>query len=78
VKDALRKGKRLHIVHYDWFEFSTVYEKKQPEKEYSMRAILAEQQAARREKARVEQGKRNAEKFVNTSQSRQSICYSHD
>ncbi|KAL6414720.1 hypothetical protein AUP68_01252 [Ilyonectria robusta] len=67
VKDALKRGKRFHIVHYDWFEFSTVHDKRQPETEYSMRNILAKQNASKREQARIEKGKRNGEKFVNTN-----------
>lgn len=67
VKEALKRGKRLHIVHFDWFEFSTVKEKRQPERDYSMRIFLAKQNAARRELARIEKGKRDGEKFVNTS-----------
>lgn len=67
VKDALKRGKRFHIVHYDWFEFSTVQEKRLPEMEYSMRNILAKQNASKREQARIDKGKRDGEKFVNTS-----------
>lgn len=67
VKDALKRGKRFHIVHYDWFEFSTVQEKRLPETEYSMRNILAKQNASKREHARIEKGKKDGEKFVNTS-----------
>ncbi|KND92353.1 hypothetical protein TOPH_03147 [Tolypocladium ophioglossoides CBS 100239] len=67
VKDALTRGKRFHIVHYDWFEFSTVYEKRQPERDYSMRNYLAKQNAAKREQAQIERGKKEGEKFVNTN-----------
>ncbi|PNY24566.1 Uncharacterized protein TCAP_05496 [Tolypocladium capitatum] len=67
VEDALKRGKRFHIVHYDWFEFSTVYEKRQPERNYSMRNYLAKQNAAKREQARIERGKKEGEKFVNTN-----------
>lgn len=63
------KNKSIHIVHYDWFEFSTVENKKYPEKEYSMREIIAHERAIEREEARIEKGKRDAEKFVNTSRS---------
>ncbi|POR36068.1 Uncharacterized protein TPAR_03727 [Tolypocladium paradoxum] len=67
VKDALKRGKRFHIVHYDWFVFSTVYEKREPERSYSMRNYLAKQNAAKRELARIERGKKEGEKFVNTN-----------
>ncbi|KAF7538435.1 hypothetical protein G7Z17_g12641 [Cylindrodendrum hubeiense] len=67
VKDALKRGKHFHIVHYDWFEFSTVQEKREPEREYSMRNILAKQNASKREQARIEKGKKDGEKFVNTN-----------
>ncbi|KAK7415865.1 hypothetical protein QQX98_005554 [Neonectria punicea] len=67
VKEALKRGKALHIVHYDWFEFSTVQEKRQSEREYSMRNILAKQNALRREQARIEKGKKDGEKSVNTN-----------
>ncbi|KPM36801.1 hypothetical protein AK830_g9752 [Neonectria ditissima] len=67
VKQALKRGKGLHIVHYDWFEFSTVQEKRQPERDYSMRNILAKQNALRGEEARIEKGKKDGEKFVNTT-----------
>ncbi|KJZ72856.1 hypothetical protein HIM_07800 [Hirsutella minnesotensis 3608] len=67
VKEALKRGKRFHIVHYDWFEFSTVYEKKQAEAEYSMRSIAAKKLAAQRERARIERGIREGDKFVNTN-----------
>ncbi|KAK7428933.1 hypothetical protein QQZ08_004550 [Neonectria magnoliae] len=67
VKEALKRGNCLHIVHYDWFEFSTVQEKRQSEREYSMRNILAKQNALRREQARIEKGKKDGEKFVNTN-----------
>ncbi|KAM0436064.1 hypothetical protein ACHAPT_002956 [Fusarium lateritium] len=67
VKDALKRGKRFHIIHCDWFEFSTVKNKRLPEKDFSMRNILAKQNAKRRELARLEKGKRDGEKFVNTT-----------
>ncbi|KAL7930024.1 hypothetical protein V8C35DRAFT_330763 [Trichoderma chlorosporum] len=67
VKEALARGKRQHIVHCDWFEISAVNEKRQPEREYSMRNILAKQNAAKREQARVERGKREGERAVNTN-----------
>lgn len=69
VVEALRRGRRCHIVHHDWFEFSTVWENKEPEAEYSMRRVLAERNAAKREQARVERGKKEGERFVNTSAS---------
>ncbi|KAH7326412.1 hypothetical protein B0I35DRAFT_508625 [Stachybotrys elegans] len=67
VREALKRGKRLHILHHDWFEFSTVGEKRQPERDYSMRAQLAKENAARREAMRKEKGRRDGEKFVNTN-----------
>ncbi|UKZ82310.1 hypothetical protein TrVFT333_010096 [Trichoderma virens FT-333] len=66
-KEALARGKRQHIVHCDWFEISAVNEKRQPEREYSMRNILAKQNAAKREQARIERGKREGERAVNTN-----------
>lgn len=69
VKLALKRNKRLHIVHYDWFEFSTVAEKRLPEREFSMRNFQAKQRAKERERAKIEKGKRDGEKFVNTSMS---------
>ncbi|KAH6605119.1 anthranilate synthase component ii [Trichoderma cornu-damae] len=67
IKEALARGKRQHIVHCDWFEISAVNEKKQPEREYSMRNILAKQNAAKREQARIEKGRREGERAVNTN-----------
>ncbi|VUC34266.1 unnamed protein product [Clonostachys rosea] len=67
VQQALKRGKRFHIVHFDWFEFSAVQEKKQPEKEYSMRVLLAKQKAREREERRIEKGIKDEEKFVNTN-----------
>ncbi|ODA81176.1 hypothetical protein RJ55_04140 [Drechmeria coniospora] len=66
-RDALKRGKRFHIVHSDWFEFSVVQEKKLPENEYSMKRMLAKQNATEREKARLERGRRHGDKFVNTN-----------
>lgn len=67
VKEALARGKQQHIVHCDWFEISAVNDKKEPERDYSMRNILAKQNAAKRELARIEKGKREGERAVNTS-----------
>ncbi|KAJ4264890.1 hypothetical protein NW762_005133 [Fusarium torreyae] len=67
VKEGLKRSRGFHIVHCDWFEFSTVQNKRIPEAEYSMRNILAKQNAKKREKERIEKGKREAEKFVNTN-----------
>ncbi|UNI21394.1 hypothetical protein JDV02_007388 [Purpureocillium takamizusanense] len=67
VKEALKRGNRAHIVHFDWFEISAVNEKRQHESEYSMRDVLAKKNAARRERERVERGKREGERFVNTN-----------
>ncbi|KAH8122001.1 hypothetical protein FP744_10003232 [Trichoderma asperellum] len=67
IKEALARGKRHHIVHCDWFEISAVNDKKEPERDYSMRNILAKQNAAKREQARIERGKREGERAVNTN-----------
>ncbi|KAL7918925.1 hypothetical protein ACQKWADRAFT_330145 [Trichoderma austrokoningii] len=67
IKEALARGKKQHIVHCDWFEISAVNDKKRPEREYSMRNILAKQNAAKRELARIERGKREGERAVNTN-----------
>ncbi|KAM5359094.1 hypothetical protein ACJZ2D_014737 [Fusarium nematophilum] len=67
VREALERGKSCHLVHLDWFEFSTVKEKRQPEQLYSMRSIHAKHKAKKREQARIEKGKRDGEKFVNTN-----------
>ncbi|KAF5546361.1 hypothetical protein FNAPI_8869 [Fusarium napiforme] len=67
VRKALKLGKGIHVVHCDWFEYSTVKNKKLPEADYSMRSLIAKENAKKREKARVEKGKRNAEKFVDTN-----------
>lgn len=75
VKEALKRGKRLHIVHHDWFEFSAVHEKREHERDYSMRNILAKQNFAKREKARIEKGKLDGEKFVNTSKNSNYYLY---
>ncbi|KAL7823451.1 hypothetical protein V8C26DRAFT_425534 [Trichoderma gracile] len=66
-KEALVRGKKQHIVHCDWFEISAVNDKKLPEREYSMRSILAKQNAAKREQPRIERGKREGERAVNTN-----------
>ncbi|PTB67857.1 hypothetical protein BBK36DRAFT_1114447 [Trichoderma citrinoviride] len=68
IKEALTRGaKKQHIVHCDWFEISAVNDKRQPEREYSMRNILAKQNAAKREQARIERGRREGERAVNTN-----------
>ncbi|KAM0476708.1 hypothetical protein ACHAPX_006129 [Trichoderma viride] len=67
IKEALARGKQQHIVHCDWFEISAVNDKKQPERDYSMRNILAKQNAAKRELARIEKGKREGERAINTN-----------
>ncbi|QYT04306.1 BRCT domain-containing protein [Trichoderma simmonsii] len=67
LKEALAHGKRQHIVHCDWFEISAVNEKREPEREYSMRNIIAKQNAEKRERARIEKGKREGERAVNTN-----------
>ncbi|PTB74256.1 hypothetical protein M440DRAFT_1380964 [Trichoderma longibrachiatum ATCC 18648] len=67
IKEALARGKKQHIVHCDWFEISAVNDKKLPEREYSMRNILAKQNAVKREQARIERGKREGERAVNTN-----------
>ena len=67
--DAKKRGKRIHIVHYDWFEFSVVLEERQPEREYSMRDKKAKENAIKREKDKMERGKREAIKSVDSSKS---------
>lgn len=68
MKEALHfKERKLRIVHCDWFEESAVHNRRLPEVEYSMRRREAERRAAEREERRVERGKANGEKFVNTS-----------
>ncbi|PHH62691.1 hypothetical protein CDD81_6760 [Ophiocordyceps australis] len=67
VREALKRGKRFHLVHYDWFSVSTVCEKRQPEREYSMRSILAKQNAARRDEARILRGRKQGERMVNSN-----------
>ncbi|KAH7143949.1 hypothetical protein EDB81DRAFT_857361 [Dactylonectria macrodidyma] len=67
VREALKRGKRFHIVHCDWFMFSAMTEQRQPEREYSMRNIIAKQNAAKREQARIEKGKKEGEKFINAN-----------
>lgn len=81
MKEALKRGRSFHIVHHDWFEFSTVEERRLSEKEYSMRNILSREKAAQRDKARIEKGKRDGERFVNTSKSSASLgsrFHNHD
>ena len=67
VKAALKRERRPYIVHCDWFELSAVDEKKLPEREYSMSNFQAEQRAKQRELQRIEKGRRDGERFVNTS-----------
>ncbi|KAF4454093.1 hypothetical protein F53441_3330 [Fusarium austroafricanum] len=67
IRQALKLGKGMHIIHCDWFEFSAARNKKLPEADFSMRNIIAKENAIKREKARIEKGKRDAEKFVNTN-----------
>lgn len=59
--------KDVHVVHYDWFEFSAVKEKRLPESEYSMRNIAAEKRARKRELERKERGRIQGIKAVNSS-----------
>ncbi|KAF4986923.1 hypothetical protein FGRMN_10618 [Fusarium graminum] len=66
IREALKR-KRVNIIHVDWFEFSTVKNAKLDESDYSMRNIQAKDNAKKRERARREKGRRNGEKFVNTS-----------
>ncbi|KAJ4150952.1 hypothetical protein LMH87_011679 [Akanthomyces muscarius] len=65
VKQVLKGHKRIHIVHYDWLEFSAVFNKRLPEREYSMRSILAKKRAEQRERNRQENGRREGERGVN-------------
>lgn len=74
VQQALKERKRLHVLHFDWYEFSCTNNKKEPEKEYSMRQKLAAEKAKEREKARAERGRREGLRFVNTSKSHAFIC----
>ncbi|KIL95272.1 hypothetical protein FAVG1_00008 [Fusarium avenaceum] len=66
VKEALKR-KRVYIVHCDWFEFSTTKNKRLAEADYSMRSLQAKENAKRRETERLEKGRRNGQKFVNTN-----------
>ncbi|TQW00388.1 anthranilate synthase component II [Cordyceps javanica] len=65
VKKVLQNYKRVHIVHYDWLEFSAVANRRLPEWEYSMRNIVAKERAEKREKNRQESGRREGERGVN-------------
>jgi hypothetical protein len=67
VKQALKRHKNFPIIHCDWYEFSTVQNKRLPEKDYSMRSLQAKLNAKRREKERWEKGIQQGKKFVNTS-----------
>ncbi|ATY63413.1 brct domain containing [Cordyceps militaris] len=67
VKQVLKDHKRVHIVHYDWLEFSTVFNKRLPEREYSMRSILAEERAEQRERNRKENGRLEAAGVLKTN-----------
>ncbi|KAL3593743.1 hypothetical protein FPOAC2_08044 [Fusarium poae] len=67
IKQALERHKNFPIIHCDWFEFSTVNDKRLPEKDYSMRSLQAKQNAKRREKERWEKGIQQGKKFVNTN-----------
>ncbi|OAQ99642.1 hypothetical protein LLEC1_03337 [Akanthomyces lecanii] len=62
VKQVLKEHKRIHIVHYDWLEFSAVFNKRLPEREYSMRSIFAKEKAEQRERNRQENGRREGER----------------
>ncbi|KAM0740232.1 hypothetical protein ACQRIT_005416 [Beauveria bassiana] len=65
VTKVLKDYKRIHIVHYDWLEFSAVANKRLPEREYSMRNILAKERAEKRERNRQENGRKEGERGVN-------------
>ncbi|KAL6913049.1 hypothetical protein ACHAPO_005000 [Fusarium lateritium] len=67
IKQALKRHKNFPIIHCDWFEFSTVNEKRLPERDYSMRSLQAKLNAKRREKERWEKGIQQGKKFVNTN-----------
>ncbi|KAJ4119922.1 hypothetical protein NW768_010512 [Fusarium equiseti] len=67
IKQALKRYKNFPIIHYDWYEFSTVQNKRLPEKDYSMRSLQAKLNAKRRERERWEKGIQQGKKFVNTS-----------
>lgn len=82
VRQALalgQMGRKVQIVHCDWFEESTVHNRKLPEHEYSMKKREAERRAAEREKKRIDRGIANGEKFVNTSRHSKKgavLCFS--
>ncbi|KAJ4012190.1 hypothetical protein NW752_004584 [Fusarium irregulare] len=67
IKQALKRHKNFPIIHCDWYEFSTVQNKRLPEKDYSMRSLQAKLNAKRREKERWEKGIQQGKKFVNTN-----------
>ncbi|PFH60382.1 hypothetical protein XA68_11045 [Ophiocordyceps unilateralis] len=69
VPRGLALGKSCHVVHHDWFEFSiaALREKKLPEREFCMRSRVDKTTAEQRHLARVERGKREGERFVNTN-----------
>ncbi|RBR03079.1 uncharacterized protein FIESC28_11806 [Fusarium coffeatum] len=67
IKQALKRHKNFPIIHCDWYEFSTVQNKRLPEKDYSMRSLQAKLNARRREKERWEKGIQQGKKFVNTT-----------
>ncbi|KAL4724929.1 hypothetical protein ACLX1H_008376 [Fusarium chlamydosporum] len=67
IKEALKRHKSLQIIHCDWYEFSTVQDKKLPERDYSMRSLQAKENAKRRERERWEKGIQQGKKFVNTN-----------
>ncbi|CEI68599.1 unnamed protein product [Fusarium venenatum] len=64
IKQALKRHKNFPIIHCDWFEFSTVNEKRLPERDYSMRSLQAKLNAKRREKERWEKGIQQGKKFI--------------
>ncbi|KAM3433534.1 hypothetical protein NHJ13734_006416 [Beauveria thailandica] len=83
VRQVLKDYKRVHIVHYDWLEFSAVANKRLPEREYSMRNILAKERAEKSERNRQENGRREGERGVNPTlfhiyQDRQFFSYQID
>ncbi|KAJ3487542.1 hypothetical protein NLG97_g6391 [Lecanicillium saksenae] len=61
----LRKGRFAEAFDEEVTHLLSVQNKRLPEREYSMRAILSKQRAAQREKNRLESGRRLAERYIN-------------
>ncbi|KAM0284856.1 hypothetical protein ACHAQH_001777 [Verticillium albo-atrum] len=68
IKEAQQKGRRIRVVHYDWFDFSCNRDRKLPEKEYYFDTILAEERAKRRKqlaKAKTQKNLALGEHWIN-------------